>query len=193
MRKITKYRVYLLSCTRRTVAVKQCPGDAGFICDKGNVLRVMIKRTLRSTVIVNKLARKAPGTTDRLRTHVRTAASPTAKSLRTYRNNSPEGYKRRGLGVWLWENRKTKMCGSVNRTTKLCGSGRTGKQGVWFWENKKPRRVALGEQDNQAVWLWANRKTRRVVLEEMENKACGSGRTGQPSCVALGEQENQGV
>jgi hypothetical protein len=59
VRKITKYRVYLLSCTRRTAAVKQCPEDAGFLCDKNNVLRVLTKRTLRSTVTVNKGKAKA--------------------------------------------------------------------------------------------------------------------------------------
>ena len=176
----------------------------------------MIKRTLRSTVTINKVTQKAPLTMDPLRTHVRTAASPTAKSLRTHRNNS-----QRDASDAVW----------------VCGSGRTGRlrcvvlgeqdnQCVRFWENRKtkvcgsrktgqPRRVALGEKDNQGVWVWENRTTkvrgsgrtgkqRCVVPGEQDNqgvrlwenrttKVCGSGRTGQPRCVALGEQDNQGV
>jgi len=180
------------------------------------VLRVMIKRTLRSTVTINKVTQKAPLTMDPLRTHVRTAASPTAKSLRTHRNNS-----QRDASDAVW----------------VCGSGRTGRlrcvvlgeqdnQCVRFWENRKtkvcgsrktgqPRCVALGEKDNQGVWVWENRTTkvrgsgrtgkqRCVVPGEQDNqgvwlwenrrtKVCGSGRTGEPRCEALGEQDNQGV
>ena len=174
--------------------VRQCAGDAGFLCDKSNVLRVMIKEQFVPLSQSTNWAKRLHWRWSPPRTHVRTAASPPAKSLRTHRDNSPETPVTRSARPALGEQDSQGVWQERTGQPRCEALGEQENQGVWLWENRKtnvcgygttgqPRCVSLGEQDSQDVWLWEYRKT----------NVCGSGRTGQPRRVALGEQDNQSV